>query len=110
MKLISGDETREMEPLLSEKVIGAMYAPTTGIISPFKLALHAAYNGAENGVDFLFNSKVLCIEDEGGHYRVHTSLKSVTADFIVNTSGESAAELERFVRSRDLVIRPKRGE
>lgn len=110
MRMISGDEAREIEPMLSRDVIGAMYAPTTGIISPFKLILHTAMNAAINGVQFMFDTKVEDIRSEAGSYLVHTNRGDFKASFIVNTSGEGAADLERFVRPRDLVIKPKRGE
>lgn len=110
MKMISGEEARKMEPRLSRDVIAAMYAPTTGIVSPFKLVLHAAYNAAENGAQFRFDTEVEQIEENAGAYRIHTSRGEVLADYVVNTSGEGAADLERFVRPRDLVIKPKRGE
>lgn len=110
MRMISGDEARRMEPGLSPDVIAAMYAPTTGIVSPFKLVLHTAINGAVNGVQYQFDTRVEYIEAEGLQYCLHTNHGLLHADYIVNTSGEGAAELERFVRQRDLVIKPKRGE
>lgn len=110
MKMISGDEARAMEPMLSKDVIGAMYAPTTGVISPLKLVLHTGLNAAENGAQFRFNTKVENIEDMGGFYRIHTGGDTIDARYVVNTSGEGAADLERFVRPRDLIIKPKRGE
>lgn len=110
MRMISGDEAREIEPMLSRNVIGAMYAPTTGIISPFKLILHTAINAAVNGVQFKFDTRVEDISKEAGGYVVHTTGGDYKASFIVNTSGEGAADLERFVCPRDLVIKPKRGE
>lgn len=110
MRMISGDEARVIEPLLSRDIIGAMYAPTTGIISPFKLILHTALNAAVNGVQFMFDTMVEDICSEEGCYIVNTNRGEFKASFIVNTSGEGAADLERFVRPRDLVIKPKRGE
>ena len=109
MKLITGQEARKIEPMLSRDVIGAMYAPTTGIISPFKLVLHTALNAAKNGAEFRFDTSVEDIRREGGGYRIHTNRGEFTADFVVNTSGEGAADLERFVKPRDLEIKPKRG-
>ena len=108
--MISGDEARNMEPRLSSEIIAAMHAPTTGIVSPFKLVLHTALNSAANGARFQFNTKVEHIEAAGEGYALHTNRGVIHADYIVNTSGEGAAELERFVRGRDLVIKPKRGE
>ncbi|WP_269477441.1 NAD(P)/FAD-dependent oxidoreductase [Hominibacterium faecale] len=110
MKMISGDEARNMEPRLSSEIIAAMHAPTTGIVSPFKLVLHTALNSAANGARFQFDTEVEHIEAAGEGYALHTNRGIIHADYIVNTSGEGAAELERFVRSRDLVIKPKRGE
>ena len=111
MKMISGDEARAIEPMLSERVIGAMYAPTTGIISPFRLVLHTAYNAAENGVEFRFGTFAEDIETlDDGTYRIHTDKGIVDARCVVNVSGEGAAAVEHFVRPRDLVIKPKRGE
>lgn len=110
MRIITGDEARVMEPGLSKDVIGAMYAPTTGIISPLKLVLNTALNAAENGVQFQFDTIVENVEDMGDRYCIHTNREDIHAEFIVNTSGEGAAELERFVRPRDLEINPKRGE
>lgn len=110
MRMISGDQAREMEPELSPNVMGAMYAPTTGIVSPFRLVLHTALNAVKNGVEFRFDTKVEHIEEERGVYRIDTSKGAVYGEHIVNVSGEGAAELERFVRPRDLVIKPKRGE
>ena len=66
MKMISGDEARMMQPGLSGKVIGAMYCPTTGIISPFSLVLAAAENAMDNGVSFMFNTRVKQIEPDRG--------------------------------------------
>lgn len=110
MKMISGDEARAIEPMLSKDVIGAMYAPTTGIVSPLKLVLHTALNAAENGVEFKFDTLVEDIRREEGCYRIHANNGEFEADFVVNTSGEGAADLERFVKPRDLEIKPKRGE
>lgn len=111
MRMISAEEARNMEPMLSERVIGAMYAPTTGIISPFRLVLHAAYNAALNGVEFRFGTlaeDIATLDD--GTYRIHTDKGIVDARCVVNASGEGAAAVESFVRPRDLVIKPKRGE
>ncbi|MCB6993041.1 NAD(P)/FAD-dependent oxidoreductase [bacterium 210820-DFI.6.37] len=110
MEMISGEQARKLEPGLSRQVIGAMYAPTTGIVSPQKLVIHAALNAAANGAEFRFDTEVEHIEPEGEGYRLHTNRGDFSASYIVNTSGEGAADLERFVRPRDLEIKPKRGE
>ena len=110
MNMITGNEARTLEPMLSNKVIAAMYAPTTGIISPFHLVLNSAENAANNGADFRFDQHVCAIEDQGKGYLVHTDNEKFDCDFVVNTAGDEAAEMECFVKERDLIIKPKRGE
>lgn len=117
MDMISGDEARRLEPMLSRQVIAAMYAPSTGIISPFHLVLNSASNAASNGAEFRFDHHVERIEKSGSDYLVHTSGSAQGCDdeqiqcrYIVNTAGDEAADMERFFRKRDLIIKPKRGE
>ena len=118
MEILSGQEARRMEPMLSRKVRNALYAPSAGIISPFALIISLAEAAAENGVRFLFCCEAEGIElppkeDDAGEYppiRVSTSRGTLSARFLVNTAGENAAEMESFVRPQDLVIRPRRGQ
>ena len=42
LELLSGEEARRREPQLAAEVVGALYAPTAGIISPWEFALALA--------------------------------------------------------------------
>ncbi len=114
MEMISGDEARRMQPGLSDRVIGAMYCPSTGIISPFSLVIAAAQNAIANGAGFRFDTKVESIEPLGetgeSGYVLHTGAGDIEASYVVNVSGEGAAEVESFVRPRDLIILPRSGQ
>ena len=110
MKMITGDEARNIEPMISEKVIAAMYASTTGITSPFHLVLNAASNAAENGTEFIFDCRVEQIEPDSNGFLLNTEKGTIKCSYLVNTAGDEAAEMECFVRSRDLIIKPRRGE
>lgn len=110
MEMISGEQARRLEPGLSDRVKAAMYCPSTGIISPFKLVLAAAENAAANGVEFRFNTEIEAIVPKDSGYVLKGSGGDVQGDFVVNAAGEEAAIIEGFVRERDLVVRPRRGE
>lgn len=110
LKIISGDEARKMEPHLSPKVLQALYAPSTGIISPFQLILAVAKSAHLNGVEFLFQTMVTGITSKQNGYSLHTSQGDFTANYIVNTAGEQAAFIESWIRPADLIIKPKRGQ
>lgn len=54
---------RWLRSLIStDDVVVALYAPTAGVICPFKLNIAMAENANVNGVDFLFNTEVERVE------------------------------------------------
>lgn len=111
LEVISGHEARQMEPRLSEKVIAALVAPTTGIISPFQLVLATARNACANGVHFEFNFEVASIERTRGTWELCSKDGSqVRTSYVVNMAGETAALLDAQVHPADLVVRPRRGQ
>ncbi len=115
MEILSGTEARRMEPLLSKRVRKALYAPTTGIISPFALITSLAEAAAQNGVRFLFGCEAKRCSAAGKpgtgfRYggrerkekrgdteepaRVVTSKGTITTRFIINTAGDNAARMK----------------
>ncbi len=62
LRILSREETRQMEPHLADGVIRALYAPTGGIVCPFELTMGLAENASANGVDFFFNAPVTSVE------------------------------------------------
>ena len=58
LRLLDGDGARAMEPNLSEAVQAALYAPSAGIVDPWRFALAMAETAVENGaseVDMVIN-------------------------------------------------------
>ena len=51
VKMLNKEEVKQMEPFVSDSVIGALYAPTAGIINPFELCVALCENAMDNGVD-----------------------------------------------------------
>ncbi len=110
LKIISGDEAREMEPALSGEIPAALYAPTAGIVCPFELTQALAENASVNGAAFHFNTRVENILPIEGGYRVETNAGSFEARAIVNCAGLYSAALHNLLCADKLSIRPRRGE
>ena len=111
LEIVSGAEARAIEPRLSERVTAALLAPSTGIISPFELALATARNAAANGVRFLLGFSVERIERVGGLWLLHAeSGEAVQVRFVANMAGEEAALLDAQVHAADIKVRPRRGQ
>lgn len=110
LRMISGDEARAMQPGLSERIVGALYAPTTGIIDVFQLLIRTAQAAVINGVRFLFDTEVKNILQKEEFYEIETNHGVFHTGYLINTGGENAAQLESFVRPQELKIDPRRGQ
>lgn len=73
VRIVSGDEIKALEPNLSPDVKAVLYAPTGGIVCPFKMTIALAENSYVNGVDFHFNTEVTDITRTVEGYLVHTA-------------------------------------
>ncbi|KGG80944.1 FAD-dependent oxidoreductase [Caloranaerobacter azorensis H53214] len=110
MEIISGQKVREMEPNLNSDIVGALYAPTCGIVGPWELAIALAENAVENGVELLLNSEVYNIDKTDFGYRIFTKRKVIDAEYVVNCAGLYADEINNMVASPYFKIKPRRGQ
>ncbi|MBP0972844.1 MAG: NAD(P)/FAD-dependent oxidoreductase [Oscillospiraceae bacterium] len=110
MRILSAEELHEMEPAISEKAVGALWAPTAGIVCPFGLTVAFAENAAENGAEFRFLTAVEKIEKQDSGFVVTTDKGTLQARFVVNASGLHSDEFHNMVSAKAIHITPRRGE
>ena len=72
LRLLSGREAEDMEPMLKPGVKGALYAPTTGTVNPWQLGIAAYESAVKNGVVPMLNTTVTGIEKEENGYLLKT--------------------------------------
>ena len=60
-KIISKEELFKMEPNVNPNALGALFAPTAGIIDPFNLVVHVVENAVDNGVKLCLSENVISI-------------------------------------------------
>ena len=109
-KILSADEVHALEPEVSDQVVGALYAPSAGIISPWEYALAFAETAAKNGVTFRLSSGVTAIERKGDGYLLHTASGDVEARRVINAAGTSSDAIHEMVAPKTFTILPNRGE
>ncbi len=112
VRLVWGGEVRRLEPSASPEALGAVYAPTAGLISPFEAVIALVENAVENGARLLTEAEVRGVRVEGGEVRgVETSRGFVEADIVVNAAGVHADEVSHMAGVEPgFSIRPRRGE
>ncbi len=98
VKMIAGEEVREICPHLSDEVIGASWCPTDGHANPLQTTL-AFYNRARQlGVRFLTGQHVLSLKMVAGKVRkVVTAGGEFEADSIVLAAGLESRRISQSV-------------
>ena len=87
LEIIGPERIHQLEPQTSPDAIQALYCPHTGIVDPFDVAIAAAENAAENGVEFLLNAPVQAIDRNDDEFILHTPKDDISARWLVNAAG-----------------------
>ena len=87
LRILERDEVLAMEPHVNPAVHCALYAPTSGLTSPYELTCALADHAAVNGVAFQLNTEVRRIERTAEGFAVETNRGSLHADILVNCAG-----------------------
>ncbi|MDE6887153.1 MAG: NAD(P)/FAD-dependent oxidoreductase [Eubacterium sp.] len=110
LKIISGEEARVMEPNLTDEIVGALYAPTGGIVCPFLMTIALAENANVNGVEFIFDTKVESIRKKDGFFQIETNHGKLESRYIVNAAGVYADAVHHMVSRQEMHITARKGE
>ena len=111
LSIIDGAKVRELEPNVSEKVVAALYAETSGIVSPYEMTVALAENAAVNGVEFLLGQAVTKIDRDGEFFKVKLGRKTVAAKIVINCAGVYADDVYNSVaNAQKMKIVSRKGE
>lgn len=112
LKIISREELLKMEPNVSDKAYGSLWAPTAAITCPYGICIAAAENAATNGVDFYFNFKVTGASNAGGIHYISNGTDTISARYVINCAGVHSDEVAEILGENDFPINitPRRGE
>lgn len=110
MELLAANQAKKLEPNLSEKVKGALWAKNSGIVCPFLMTIAFAEMAAVNGVKFFFDESVHKIEKLQDGFLLQTSKRMFSTKTVVNAAGVYADSFHNMVSSKKLHITPRRGE
>lgn len=87
VKIIYGKDLKQIERNINPNILGAVYAPTAGIISPFEAVIAIIENAAENGAKLLTETmakNIKIVEDRVES--IITNRAPIKADIIINAA------------------------
>ena len=109
VRVLGQQELREMEPHMGKDVIGALFAPTGGIVCPYSLVIAMAENAAINGVEFKLDTEVTGFKKQDGQWNVITNNGVFQTKLIFNCAGTHSDRLNNMVSEDKFYITPRYG-
>ena len=121
LKILSREEALSMEPNLSDETKGALFAPTGGIICPFRLTSALAESACTNGADFHLLTEVTDVRKTDDGFEIDAIKRdefeddkdenvSFSAKVVVNAAGVYADRFHNMMTDDKLTITPRKGE
>jgi len=105
------DRLLMLEPKLNPDVAGGLYAPTGGIIEPYRYVFALVENALKNGVALRTEFRVVQASRRKGVYEVRSAQGDrVRARHVVNAAGLYADEVSRALGAEEFTIVPRKGE
>lgn len=110
LQILSKEEVKKIEPNVSEDILGALYAPTAGIISPWEFTAALIDNGVENGVKLSLNTEVIKIGKTEEGFDVLTNNGIFKTKNIINCAGVHTDIIHNMIAPSSYKIEPRRGQ
>lgn len=104
------EQVLKNEPNISDKVLGALYAPSAGIVGPYELNIAAVENAAANGAELIIECEVKGIEKTPEGFVLSTGKGEIQARFVVNAAGLYSDDISKLAGDDGFSINPRKGE
>jgi glycerol-3-phosphate dehydrogenase len=111
LEICSRERLLLLEPKLNPDVVGGLYAPTGGIVEPYRYVFALVESAMRNGVELRTGFKVVRSRHDGEtHEIVAENGDTLRARHVVNAAGLYADEISRIFNAETFTIVPRKGE
>lgn len=111
LEIVGRERLLGLEPQLSADVVGGLYAPTGGIIEPYRFAFALVESAEKNGVSLFTDWKLAAASRRGDAWELEAEDgRRIQARRAVNAAGLHADEVSALFAAERFSIRPRKGE
>lgn len=111
LEILDKETVLKREPNLAANVMGALWAPTGGVMCPFGATIAFADNAVVNGVKICTECPVEeIVVEEGKVSGVKTAKGFIAAKYVINAAGLFADNISRSAGDNSFDIKPRKGE
>lgn len=109
VEIINGTKARELEPLISDDVVGALYCKSAGIVDPFNYTYAMMENAIDNGVVLKTDTELLSLEEKDDHILAKTNNGDYRGRFVINAAGLNSDKVANMGGDFQFKILPTKG-
>lgn len=110
LRMLDADDTRSIEPQVSDEVVAALHAPSAAIICPFNATYAFLDSAMINGVEFYPRQEVIAIDREGDQFIVQTQDRVYRCRILINAAGVETGHLADMLHDTVIDTYVRRGE
>ncbi|MBO7344583.1 MAG: NAD(P)/FAD-dependent oxidoreductase [Clostridia bacterium] len=111
LTIINRERLVELEPNISKNAVGALLAPTGGIICPYKLTIALIGNAMDNGATLYTDFDVAKIQKDGENFiLLDKTERKVNAKIIINCAGIYSQEIANLAGDYSFTVGGRKGE
>ncbi len=111
LQIIGREELKSKEKNISDEAIGALFAPTGGIVCPYGLTIASIGNAMDNGATLYTDFEVCAIDKSEKGFTVHSSNGAkIEAKAVINCAGFLSDKIASLIGDNSFKIGARRGE
>lgn len=111
LEIISAEELKKLEPNVSDRAVGALYAKTGGIVCPYELTIAFIGNAMDNGAELLTDFEVVSAQKtEDGFVVRAKDGREVQGKVVVNCAGLYSGKVAELFGDDTVKIGARKGE
>jgi glycerol-3-phosphate dehydrogenase len=111
IELCSRERILDLEPKLADEVLGGLYAPSGGIIEPYRFVFALIENARKNGVVLETGFSVSGAREDGRLWQLTSSDgRHVSARYVINAGGLHADTVSALAGAEKFSIEARKGE
>lgn len=111
IELVDAARAHELEPELSDAVVGALWAPSAAIVNPWEFALAMAEVAVRNGVELRLRAQVTAVtRTSAGTFELSVPQGVISARSVINAAGVAAGQVHDLIAAPRFHITPTRGQ
>ena len=110
LEIVGRERILTIEPNLSHDAVGGLWAPSGGIVEPYRFVFALLENARLNGLELFTGFRVTGARSTSSGWKLDSDGGSIEARWVVNAAGLFADRVSGLFGAEEYAITPRKGE